>query len=119
MAEKTLLDQIKLFIGVQDAVQDELLTLIIDDSTQRILSYVNRNREEEEAIQTLPTSVDYIIRDVSIKRFNKINSEGTVADSEEGRSYTWEPSYLSEYTEVLDALNNKGYGGRGIARFIP
>ena len=118
MDETKLLAEVKLFKGIVDTEQDDLLKLIITDSIERILSYVNRNRDESEALSILPISVSYIVRDVAIKRFNKIHSEGTIADSEEGRSYTWESSYLSEYKDILDSLTNKEYGGQGIARFI-
>ncbi|MGX7077358.1 phage head-tail connector protein [Globicatella sanguinis] len=118
MDSTKLLAEVKLFKGINDNEQDALLKLIITDSIERILSYVNRNRNDADVLSVLPDSVNYIVRDVAIKRFNKINSEGTVADSEEGRSYTWETSYLSEYKDILDSLTNKEYGGQGIARFI-
>ena len=53
-----------------------------------------------------------------MKRFNKLNSEGAKADSEEGRAFTWEDSYLSEDDkQTLISLASKRKA-RGIARFI-
>lgn len=64
--------------------------------------------------------MNYILRDVSIKRFNKRNSEGTSSDSEEGRSFTWEKSYLDEYLNILDEYTKPEIrAGKGIARFLP
>lgn len=110
-----ILDQVKLFKGIQDNQQDELIALIIDDSVQRILAEVNLHTDE--TVTDLPKSVDYIVRDVAIKRYNKIDSEGATSDSEEGRSFNWEDGYLDEYRTVLANLMNKKLV-RGQARFL-
>ncbi len=93
-----MMEDIKLLLGIQDNLQDSLLTLVIDDSQQRILTTLNQfaKRNGTDSIHAIPVEFEYIQRDVSIKRFNKRNSEGAKSDSEEGRSYTWESSYLDE-----------------------
>lgn len=114
-----LLEEIKLLKGIQDNVQDDLLILIISESEQRILGYINSIRSEP--MDVLPDELDYIVRDVSIKRFNKIDSEGTVKDSEEGRSLDWEKSYLDEYTHILNQYTDTDESGQyrhGTVRFI-
>ncbi|PEH49308.1 phage head-tail connector protein [Enterococcus faecium] len=116
-----MLEQIKLFLGITDKIQDPLLQLIIEDSDERILSVINRFalKNGTEELKTIPENLSYIQRDVAIKRFNKRNSEGATADSEEGRSYTWESSYLNEYMELFDEITKpKIRAGRGITRFI-
>lgn len=95
-----LLDEVKMLKGIDDELQDELLNLIIEESEQRVLSYVNVNRSER--MDEVPNDIKFIVRDVSVKRFNKLNSEGTTKDSEEGRSFDWEESYLAEYYPILD-----------------
>lgn len=116
-----MLDEIKLFLGIHDALQDSLLDLIIDDSEQRILSVLNQFslKNGTSKLEEIPEDLTYIHRDVSIKRFNKRNSEGATADSEEGRSYTWEPSYLNEYLDIFDEYTKPTYrAGKGITRFF-
>lgn len=110
-----ILDDIKLFKGITDDSQDKLLELIISDSTERILAEVNLHTDK--SLESLPDSISYIVRDVAIKRYNKLNSEGAKADSEEGRSFTWEDSYLDEYKEILANLQVKRQA-KGIARFF-
>ena len=111
-----ILKEIKLLKGVSDNAQDDLLDLIIKESTERILAFVNRY--SESSITEIPNSAAYIVRDVAIKRFNKLNSEGAKADSEEGRAFTWEDSYLSDDDkQTLISLASKRKA-RGIARFI-
>lgn len=116
-----MLDDIKLFLGISDKLQDDLLTLIIKDSQERILSKINEFavKNETEKLTEIPDDYAYVHRDVAIKRFNKMNSEGATSDSEEGRSFTWESSYLDEYLSLFDTLTKpKIRAGRGIARFF-
>nr|DAY34627.1 MAG TPA: PORTAL PROTEIN, 15 PROTEIN, HEAD PROTEIN, VIRAL INFECTION, TAILED.2A [Caudoviricetes sp.] len=111
-----ILKEVKLLKGVSDNAQDDLLDLTIKESTERILAFVNRY--SETSITEIPDNAAYIVRDVAIKRFNKLNSEGAKADSEEGRAFTWEDSYLSEDDkQVLISLATKKRA-RGVARFI-
>lgn len=105
-----LLDEIKLLKGIRDDLQDNLLTLIIEESEQRILGYINSNRSEPLVI--IPSEISYIVRDVAIKRFNKLNSEGTKSDTEEGRKLDWESSYLSEYEPILNRYADKKESGK-------
>ena len=115
------MDDIKLLLGIQDNLQDALLTLVIDDSQQRILTTLNQfaTRNGTEPIGAIPDEFTYIHRDVAIKRFNKRNSEGAKSDSEEGRSYTWESSYLDEYLDLFNEHTKpKIRAGMGVMRFI-
>lgn len=111
-----ILEEIKLLKGVSDNAQDDLLNLTIKESIERILAFVNRY--SETSITEIPSNAAYIVRDVAVKRFNKLNSEGAKADSEEGRAFTWEDNYLSEDDkQVLISLATKKRT-RGVARFI-
>lgn len=114
--ESKILKEIKLLKGVSDIAQDDLLDLIIKESVERILAFINRY--SETSIKDIPNEVSYIVRDVVVKRFNKLNSEGAKADSEEGRAFTWEDNYLSEDDkQTLISLATKRRA-RGVARFI-
>lgn len=116
-----MLESIKLLLGIEDDLQDDLLTLIIEDSEQRILSTINQfaKKNGTESIKAIPAEFTYIHRDVAIKRFNKRNSEGAKSDSEEGRSYTWESSYLDEYLDLFNEHTKpKIRAGMGVMRFI-
>lgn len=111
-----ILKEIKLLKGVSDTAQDDLLNLTIKESIERILAFINRY--SETSITEIPNNAAYIVRDVAVKRFNKLNSEGAKADSEEGRAFTWEDNYLSEDDkQVLISLATKKRA-RGVARFI-
>lgn len=116
-----MIDEVKLLLGISDGLQDKLLELLIKDSEERILATLNQyaSRNGTDEIKVVPEKFDYIKRDVAIKRFNKLNSEGASADSEEGRSYTWEKSYLDEYLSLFDEYTKpKKMGGKGIVRWV-
>lgn len=106
----TLLKEVKLLKGIEDDLQDDLLDLIIKESEQRVLSYINSNRSKP--MDKIPDEILYIVRDVSIKRFNKLNSEGAIKDSEEGRSFDWEDTYLAEYEPILDRYTDEVVDGQ-------
>lgn len=116
-----MLENIKLLLGIGDKLQDQLLELLIEDSEERILATLNQyaSKNGTDEIESIPKKFDYIKRDVIIKRYNKINSEGASADSEEGRSYTWEKSYLDEYLPLFDGYTQpRRNSGRGIVGWI-
>ncbi|HEN0123666.1 TPA: phage head-tail connector protein [Streptococcus agalactiae] len=118
MDKELLLVEVKIFKGIakNDTSQDELIKLAIDESIDRILAKLNEYSDEE--LLEIPRRLTFIARDVAIKRYNRLNSEGAKADSEEGRSFSWE-DYLTEYDSIL---RNVAYGkrcrGKGVARFI-
>ena len=108
-------EEIRLLKGIpkSDQEQDDLLTLIVRDSFERMIAYVNRF--SESPLEELPETVAYILRDVAVSRFNRLNSEGATADSEEGRSFTWEDGYLTDDNKaVLEGLAVK-HRARGVS----
>lgn len=107
-------NNIKLLKGIVDELQDELLDVILVESNARILAYVNKKRESK--LLALPDDLEYILQDVATVRFNRLNSEGTQQDSEEGTSFVWQNSYLSEHEDVLQSQwdeDNEGYPKQG------
>lgn len=116
-----LLKEIKLFKGISDDIQDDLLLLIIKETKQRVLAYANKGREKPLA--NVPEGIAFVVRDISIARFNKINNEGATANREEGQSFTWQTSYLEEYKDIIEDYWDREStqlfsGGDGIARWI-
>lgn len=96
----SVLERVKIIKGIEDDLQDETLKEIIDLVTEGVSGYINSNRSEP--IKGLPRELDYILVEVSTKRFNRLNSEGLTAKSEEGSRLDFEEDYLSEYYDVLN-----------------
>ena len=118
MYKALILEEVKLFKGIpaKDTTQDKLIELAINESFDRVLAKLNEFSEDE--LTEVPNRLTFIIRDVAIKRYNRLNSEGASADSEEGRSFNWD-KYLDEYENTLkSAAVGRNYQARGITRFI-
>ena len=118
MDKALILEEVKLFKGIpaKDTTQDKLIELAINESVDRVLAKLNEFSEGE--LTEVPNRLTFIIRDVAIKRYNRLNSEGANADSEEGRSFNWD-KYLDEYENTLrSAAIGRNYQARGITRFI-
>lgn len=111
-----LLDSIKLRIGIEDTKQDDLITDIIADVQARVLAYIN----QDGLIQSeLPNGLDFVIKDITIRIYNKIGDEGKESSSEGNVSNLWEaPADLSDYSDVLDVYR-KSYKRRNAGmRFV-
>lgn len=109
-----MIDKIKLMLGIDDDMQDDLIQLLLEDSEERLNAYINIDRVQEII---LPEDEDWIVRDLTVKRFNRLGDEGKKSSSESSVSITWNVDDLSEYAPYLDKYRPKR-GGKGIARFI-
>jgi len=76
-----MLENIKLLLGITDASKDSLITLLISKSTQQVLSYCN--------LLELPLTMESIVEELVIIRYNKLGSEGLQAESYSGISQTF------------------------------
>lgn len=94
-----VISNVKLIKGIADDLQDDLLSVLVDESEARILAHINRKRVDR--LDGLPVEVGYVVQDVTVMRFNKLNAEGASSESEEGRSFTWQDSYLDEHADAL------------------
>ncbi|QQT98020.1 phage head-tail connector protein [Pediococcus pentosaceus] len=108
------LEKLKLYLGIGDKEQDELLCLLIEDCKARLNSYIN---QDGVVAVTLPESLSWIVRELTIQRFNRIGDEGKTSSSESDVSASWNDDDLAEYIKYLDPIRVRR-SGRGIARFI-
>lgn len=110
--DDAILKDLKLLKGIDDDLQDNLLELIIKQSKQAIESRINRKRKEP--IEKVPSDLDWVVLEVSVKRFNRLNSEGMKSKTEEGSRLEWD-SLLGEYdpdfTPYMDDEKDKSKKG--------
>lgn len=69
---------------------------------------------------SIPSELEYIVTDVSIKRFNRIGSEGATSHNVEGETLSWASNddfndYLDDINKYLESLDG---ATRGRVRFI-
>ena len=77
--------------------QKDLLDVIVDITEKKLQSKIN----------PIPEELEYIITEVSIKRFNRIGSEGMKSESVEGHSTTFSNDDFREYEDVIDDYLDK------------
>lgn len=111
MEEK--LKNLKILLGLseEDHTLDAKLNLILFATTNRLKCLLGGLE--------VPTSMDYIVTDVAIIRFNKIGSEGLSAHSVEGESLSFSNNDFSGYMADIQAyLDSQKAATRGRVRFL-
>lgn len=106
-----MLNELKLLLGILDDSQDEKLKLIISTATARLRVLLGGLEP--------PESLEYIIREVSVIRFNKIGSEGMKSQTVEGESMTFDENDFSGFMDDIQAfLDTQKDSVRGKVRFL-
>lgn len=79
---------------------------LIDGSKEDKLKVIEKRTRERlclllDGADDVPTQLEYIVVDVSLKRFNRIQNEGMQSYSEEGLSFTFQDSDFDEYRDEI------------------
>ena len=108
-----MLNSIKLMLGIAqgDADRDALLELIVSSAKARLKTLLGGLEP--------PESLNYIIVDVAIRRFNRIGSEGMESHTVEGESISFSDSDFAGFEDDIQAfLDTQKESARGRVRFI-
>ena len=107
-----MLEQIKSLLGLaDDSSRDDLLNTIINLTTAR-LSLLLGGIEP-------PDTLDHIVVEVSVARFNRIGSEGLSSHSVEGESLSFTENDFTPFMDEIQAfLDTQKDNTRGKVRFI-
>ena len=108
-----MLENLKLFLGIEadDEEKNTLLSSIVSDATARLKLLLGGIEPPEE--------MDYIIKEVSIVRYNRIGSEGMTNHTVEGESITYSDDDFAAYSDEIQAwLDRQNESKRGKVRFI-
>lgn len=109
------------------SIKDDVKTLLTGDVDKQLEVIETRTQERLKqllgGLEDVPTQLEYIVVDVSIKRFNRISNEGMQSYSQEGLSMTFPESDFDEYLKEIEAWKHKDDDDlykpkRGKARFI-
>lgn len=119
MAENEALKNIKIVLGINDNLQDAVLEVLIRNVTKHLvglLKKVNKNLTE------VPGELGYIVEEITIRRFNRIGTEGMKTESVEGHRvdfYDLKDEFVP-YQEIIEgyAEEPEDNGGRGKVMFI-
>lgn len=106
-----MLENLKMMLGIEDADRDALLKLILSNATARLTLLIGGIAP--------PESMDHIILEVAIARFNRIGSEGLASHSVEGESQNFLEDDFAPFADEIQAfLDTQKDVARGKVRFI-
>lgn len=110
------LQDVKLLLGIKDNSRDDLLNLLISNAQTQLLG---RLQVLDVPILAIPPSLEYIIPELVVRRYNRIGSEGMSSETVEGHSATYDDNDLLAYEFEIDRfLNTIRKPKTGIVRFI-
>ncbi|MBE5660639.1 phage head-tail connector protein [Staphylococcus sp. SS60] len=92
------LKTLKTRIGIDDKQQDEQLKVIISNVEKELLAMLPTIED------TIPEEIEFIVVEVSTKRYNRIGAEGMTSETQDGRSSSYELNDFDEYKSVLNNL---------------
>lgn len=106
-----MLENLKMMLGIDDTTRDDMLRLIVQNTTARLKMLLGSIEPPDE--------MDYIILEVCVKRFNRIGSEGMTSHTVEGESTNYTDDDFAEYADDIQAfLDKQKETTRGKVRFI-
>lgn len=106
-----MLENLKLMLGISDTDLDSKLQLILNNAAARLQVLIGGTEP--------PESLDHIILEVSIARFNRIGSEGLSSHSVEGETMTFAEDDFSPFADEIQAfLETQEESSRGKVRFL-
>ena len=92
-----MLEDLKLMLGFEDEDDREPLLELIVKLTEQRLCYLLGGLSET------PSELSYIAFEVSVKRFNKIGSEGLSSHSVEGENLVFKDSDFDEFEKDIES----------------
>lgn len=93
-SEINALNRIKIKLGLNDGNKDELLTVLFDDASNLVCTYINSD--------VLPNKLSWMAEEIAIKRFRKIGAEGIKSKQIDVIKKDFDENILSEYIVALD-----------------
>lgn len=109
MSTTTVLNDVKILLGLQ--TEDEKLRAIVRLTESRLKALLSVN--------IIPDELEYIVTEVSIKRFNRIGSEGVQTHSVEGESMSFNDDDFSSFSSEIQAWRDEQANqNKGRIRFL-
>lgn len=107
------------------AIKDDVKKLLSGSTDDKLEVIEKRTRERLASllgISVIPDSLEYIVFDVTNKRFNRVGQEGMQSYTQEGLSMAFPDSDFSEYQSEIDSFRDKDKGllgpRKGKVRFL-
>ena len=106
-----MLEDIKIILGIADNALDSQLNIIIANNKARLKMLLGG--------LDVPEILNYVVTEVSVKRFNRIGSEGLSSHTVEGESLSFTDDDFSEFAGDIQAyLDSVAAAKKGKVRFL-
>lgn len=109
-----ILSNVKLMLGLaEDTERDDLLNLIIEGASKRLLAYLPTGTDE------VPSELEYIVLELAIARFNRIGNENMSSYTQEGESMSFNSDDMAPYLKDIQSWCERQESNiEGVVRFI-
>lgn len=91
-----MLSRIKTMLGIGDDLQDDLLGVLVSNVSSHLSSLLGKE---------IPEHLEFIVEEITVRRFNRIGTEGMQSESVEGHSITFY-DLEKEFTPYEDIIND-------------
>lgn len=105
-----MLDQVKSLLGLSDESQDEKLKSVIALTSARLASLLG--------VKEVPEEMQYIAIEASIRRFNRIGSEGMSSHNVEGESISYKDNDFADFMDDIEVWRQKNENPVRRLRFL-
>jgi hypothetical protein len=107
-----MLQRIKTILDIEDNRQDEVITIIMENVSNHLKALLGKE---------IPAELNYIVEEITVRRFNRLGTEGMKSEAVEGHSVTFYDlkDEFVPYEDVIDAHKaDNGVTGRGKVMFL-
>lgn len=94
------LDSVKRYIGINDTSKDELILEIISDVEQQLKILTG--------LLILPVDLNFVVKEVSIVRYNRLGSEGMETEDVDGYKVKYLKDDFSPYLSFILSFADAG-----------
>lgn len=98
-------ERIKKVLDIQDSSQDDVLDILISNVSSHLKAMLGKD---------IPSHLDFIVEEITIRRFNRIGTEGMQSESVEGHSITFYDleKEFTPYEDIIDDNKDDDSAGR-------
>ena len=99
-------ERIKKLLGIEDTLQDGVLDIIIENVSSHLRALLGKD---------IPSHLDFIVEEISIRRFNRLGAEAMQSESVEGHSVTFY-DLSKEFTPYESIIESEREDDNGVSR---
>lgn len=96
--------------NVDDGAVINVIEDCVDVATSRLLVRIGA--------ETVPEQLGYIVREVAVRRYNRIGSEGVASHTVEGESMSWNEDDFEPFEADINAYLAANHAGNPKIKFL-